>query len=101
MAKVYDLDSMVQPIVFKINGEVVNVNPPSLSIVKEFSHMSKLTDEDEILNKQTELISKVLSNNTSNKTFTFQDVDRMSQQMVTAILTIITSEVQEAENNPN
>lgn len=102
MSKVIDLDSILsKTFQFKLHGELINVNQPPVSLVKKFGAMANVESEEEIFDKQAELVCEIMNNNTSSKKFTKTNILALPQEVLTIIITTITEGVTEAEENPN
>ncbi|MBS4535835.1 hypothetical protein GOQ29_09430 [Clostridium sp. D2Q-14] len=92
-----DIDKYIdRTIALKINGEVIKIQEPSIKLIKKFTALDGLED-DEILDKQSELVTEILNNNTSAKKFKVNDIDKLP---VSAIKAIIESIV-EVDQDPN
>ena len=97
-----DLDILMDKTLdFKLNEELVKVNQPSMKMIKKFNTLSSLSDEAEILDKQTELIVEILNNNTSGKKFKTSEVDNFPLPVIKTIINTISNDINGTENNPN
>ncbi|HDI3121687.1 hypothetical protein FDA77_00855 [Clostridium botulinum] len=96
-----DLDILMDKTLdFKLNGELIKVNQPSMKIIKKFNTLSSLS-EAEILDKQTDVIVEILNNNTSGKKFKPSEVDNFSLPVINTIVNTVTNNINGTENNPN
>lgn len=96
-----DLDAIIEKTHrFKIEGKLINVNQPSVKIVKKFNEFAN-SNEDEILDKQAELIADILNNNTSAVKFTKEQLMNYPQAVLNAVINEVTQGIAEADNNPN
>ena len=86
---------------FKINGEMVRVKEPQAKLIKKMTALGKVKDEENLLDKQYEIVVDILNNNTSSKKFTKEMVENYPQSMINAIITEVTKLMGEIENSPN
>lgn len=97
-----DLDSIIEKAYrFKLEGKLINVNQPTVAMVKKFSSLAKIEDQEEILDKQVELVAEILNNNTSAAKFTREQLLKYPQAVLNAIIEEISRGIAEADNNPN
>lgn len=102
MSKVFNLDSIAeQTYQFQLDGKLINVKQPSVKITKKFGAMAQVENADEIFDKQVELVTEILNNNTSSVKFTEDKVSDYPQAVLTAIINIITGAIKELDNDPN
>ena len=96
-----DLDAIIdQTIQIKIKGKLIHVNQPSAKLVKKMTSMQGLSEE-ELMDKQIEIVADILNNNTSAANFTLEEVSEFPQVALTAILNGITGNINSINKNPN
>lgn len=98
-----DLDAIInKSYQIKINGDLINVNQPSVKMVREFNSSMMTDSEDiDIFAIQTDFTLKLLNNNTSAKRFSKADIEKMPPEALSAIINVVANGVKEAEENPN
>lgn len=97
-----DLDVLIEKTYrFKLEGKLINVNQPSVNMVKKFGSFEKLMYTEEILDKQVELITDILNNNTSGVKFSEEQIANYPQPVLNAIINTVTNGIEEADNHPN
>lgn len=98
-----DLDAIIsKSYQIKINGDLINVNQPSVKMVREFnSSMMNDSEDIDIFAIQTDFALKLLNNNTSAKRFTKADIEKLPAEALGAIINVVANGVEEAEKNPN
>ena len=98
-----DLDAIInKSYQIKINGDMINVNQPSVKMVREFNSSMMADSEDiDIFAVQTDFALKLLNNNTSAKRFSKADIEKLPAEALGAIINVVANGVEEAEKNPN
>lgn len=98
-----DLDAIInKSYQVKINGDLINVNQPSVKMVREFNSSMMTDSEDiDIFAVQTDFALKLLNNNTSAKRFSKADIEKLPAEALGAIINVVANGVEEAEKNPN
>lgn len=86
----------------KLNNEVLGVKEPSYSLViKTKNFLKGISEIDDPVKAQNEILLEFLNNNTNNKKFTDKDIMAMSSKGVTALSELLISIITEVEKNPN
>ncbi|KMT21597.1 hypothetical protein [Clostridium cylindrosporum] len=88
---------MEKTIDFTLKGKLIRVQQPTLKMIKKFAAIEKDADID----KQIEVITEILNNNSSNIKLEKSDIEELNQPALMAILEAITNNIKEADNNPN
>lgn len=98
-----DLDAIInKSYQIKVNGDLINVNQPSVKMVREFNSSMMTDSEDiDIFAVQTDFALKLLNNNTSAKRFSKADIEKLPAEALGAIINVVANGVEEAEKNPN
>lgn len=102
MSKIFNLDSIVDKTFdFQLNGNLIKVRQPSVKIVKKFGGMAQVENEEEVFDKQVQLVTEILNNNTSGTKFTEDKVADLPQAVLTTIINVITGVITDLDNDPN
>lgn len=101
MSKVVNLDSILnQSFKFMLGGEVINVNQPSIKMVRKFtSDMSK--EDADVIGAQLDFACEILNNNSSSKKFSKAEVERLPTSVINTLVNTISNGIAEADNDPN
>lgn len=98
---IVDLDAIInKKFKFRLGGELINCNQPSIKMVREYN-ASVMVDDADIFEAQEEFALKILNNNTSAKKFKKADIEAMPNEAIVMIINTISEGVSEAESNPN
>lgn len=98
-----NLDNVMnQTIDFMLKGELIKVQQPSTKLVKKFTQFegSELKP-NETFDKQVELITEIMNNNTSARKFTQSEIEALPQKVLSIIIKEITNSISAVENDPN
>lgn len=91
---------MDKTIDFMFRGELVKVNQATAKMVKKIASLEKY-QEGEILDKQIEIVTDILNNNTSGKKFKVSDIENLPQRVINTIMKEFTNSIADTEEDPN
>ncbi|MGL4730326.1 MAG: hypothetical protein ACRCW0_01925 [Clostridium sp.] len=90
-----------QSIQIKINDEVINILQPSASMTRKIAELEKNMTEENYLDSKSQRTHMILNNNSSNKKFTSEEIDKIPYKVQDLIMEEITNMIYEADKDPN
>ncbi|MEF9952638.1 MAG: hypothetical protein RSA01_00505 [Clostridium sp.] len=93
-----NLDSLIDNTIdFTFKGKLIKVQQPTIKLVKKFAAI----DGDSDLDKQIEVITEMLNNNSSNIKLNKSDIEDLTPSALKVIVKAISNNIEEVSNNPN
>ncbi|MCW6112419.1 hypothetical protein [Clostridium sporogenes] len=96
-----DLDKYInRTIDFKINGNLVKVQELTPKMFKKVSEYETI-NENEIFDKQLDLVTEILNRNTSGVKFKRNELEELPQSVINKIYTEVVNFTREPLKDPN